>query len=351
MNKKIQKIISLVSTVILMSSFVPNVSAAGALTNLSDATSREKVSVLSDHVLKFTTTANGVAAGQKIQVDFQAASTYSATTVTSSDMTVTWGPSTGIENILTLGGAAAGATWGVSASALQVVVTSATGVITANSKVIVTITNKVTNPSTPATYVNSVGVYTAGSVLVDTGKIADVVVADDQFTINATVDPSLSFGIDTTAMNLGVLNSSSPVTATSAQTSNAYVQLSVSTNAQAGYSVSIKDIGSATGPGLYNANSNFTIGSSNYTYGATQDLSAAAGYGLQATSATDTISAPYTSTGTTVGKIQKTTQTLSTYPSPASTNTINLISKARVTGATPAGAYIDTLTLIATANF
>ena len=342
LNKRIiSKSISFVLIFVIGFMNVPNVSAAGALTNLSDATSREKVSVLSDHVLKFTTTANGVAAGQKIQVDFQAASTYSATTVTSSDMTVTWGPSTGIENILTLGGAAAGATWGVSASALQVVVTSATGVITANSKVIVTITNKVTNPSTPATYVNSVGVYTAGSVLVDTGKIADVVVADDQVVVSANIDPSLTFSIDSNATAFGTLSSASITTA------SPNINLTIGTNANSGYSVRVKDQGNGITGGLYNSGLSYLI-----TSGSTLLANGSEGYGIQAASGTATISAPFTATGNNVGALTLAAQSLASYASATASNqTVTVTHKAAASTVSKPGGYNDTITYLVTGNF
>ncbi len=92
----------------------------------------------------------------------------------------------------------------------------------------------------------------------------------------------------------------------------------------------------------------------------TSDLSVAAaiGYGLQGTktngdagSSATSISAPYTSTATTVGRLQLTDQTLASAAGVVSNATVTSTLKAKVTGLVPPGAYTDTLTYVCTGIF
>ena len=93
------------------------------------------------------------------------------------------------------------------------------------------------------------------------------------------------------------------------------------------------------------------IGSADYSYGNSADLSAVAGYGILGSSATATITSPYNVTTDNVGGYELTAQSLATYAGTADTHTVTITSKAKVTGATPAGTYNDTVTVIATGNF
>ncbi|TSC94710.1 MAG: Uncharacterized protein Athens101428_171, partial [Candidatus Berkelbacteria bacterium Athens1014_28] len=179
----------------------------------------------------------------------------------------------------------------------------------------------------------------------DSGKIAIVILADDQFAVTASVDPTITFSLSTNSTAFGTLSS------TSVTTSSPNITLTISTNATSGYTLTVKDAGNNTNPGLYNSTAAFIIGSANYSYANSADLSSVAGYGIQGSSGTATIASPYNVSGDNVGGYELTPQNLATYSGTADSHTVTITSKAKVTGATPAGSYNDTVTVIATGNF
>jgi hypothetical protein len=349
MHKKTKKILAIILAVALNFYFMP-LALADGLISLSDTMSRLKISQASDHKIKYTTP-SGVAAAGTMTITFPAGFTVGSVDYT--DIDVSWGASTGYENELTLAGTASGTTWGAAFAGQVLTITSGSGVITATSKVIVEIglnatggNAQLTNPSSAATYVISI----AGT-FGDTGKIAVAIISDDTFTVNASVDPTITFAIDTTSVNFGTLSSTSVTTAVSDQTSNSYVRLTTSTNAGSGYAITVRDVGSGANPGLYNAGASYTIGSADYSYNNSANLDSVAGYGLQATSATATIASPYNVSSNNVGGFELTAQSLATYASVADGHTLDMVLKAKASGSTPAGNYVDSVTVIATANF
>ncbi len=323
----------------------PQTAKASALTSLSDTMSRlEKSPTNSDHTIKYTTP-SGVQAAETMTVTFPAGFTIGSVDYT--DIDVSWGPSTGYENELTLDATASGTTWGAAFSGQVLTITSDTGTIDTTSKVVIEIgTNasggdqQIQNHATAATYVISI----AGT-FDDDGKIAIVILDDDQFTVTAAVDPTITFSLSANSTDFGTLSSSSVIT------SSPNIVLTVSTNASSGYTITVQDTGDTSNPGLYNSDATFLIGSADYSYNNTADLSSVAGYGIQGSSATATIAAPYNVSGDNVGGYELTAQNLATYNDTADGHTVTITSKAKVTGATPAGTYNDTITVIATGNF
>ena len=134
-------------------------------------------------------------------------------------------------------------------------------------------------------------------------------------------------------------------------TSTPNIVLTVGTNATSGYTISIYDAGDTSDPGMKQVSGAFMIGSADYSYNDTADLSSVAGYGIQGSSATATIDTRYDQTGDNVGGYELTAQSLATYGSTADGHTITITSKAKITSATPAGSYGDTVTVIAVGNF
>lgn len=333
---------------VLLSFFVgflaPQVASAASLTALSDTMSRLKKSAASNHTIKYTTT-SGVAAAGTMTVTMPSGFTIGSVDYT--DIDVSWGASTGYENELTLAGTPSGSTWGAAFSGQVLTITSGSGTITAASKVVIEIgTNsnggdqQITNHGMAATYTISI----AGS-FGDTGRIAIAILDDDQFSVTASVDPTFTMSISASTTDFGTLSSSSVTTSTPS------IDVSVSTNAQNGYTIKIQDAGDGINPGLYSSLSSFIIGSGDYSYNNSADLDSVAGYGIQATSATATIASPYNVSGNNIGGYELTAQNLASYSGTASGHTVSIVSKAKVSGATPAGSYIDTVTLIGTSNF
>ena len=344
-NKYISIFLRIFLVLALLALIFPHSSrAAGPLTALSDTMSRlQKSTVKSDHTIKFTTP-TGVAAAQNIQITMPTG--FAIGTVDDTDIDVSWGAS-GTENELVLAASCSGTTWGAVFAGQVLSITSCTGTITGTSKVIVEIglnatggDQQITNHATAATYTISIaGTFT------DTGKIAIVILDNDQFTVSATVDPTLTFSLDNTATAFGTLSGS-------VTTSAPNIVLTISTNANSGYTVTVQDEGNGTNPGLYKTvGGAFTIGSADYSYNNSADLGSVAGYGIQCSSASAACQSPYNVSGTNVGGYERTAQSFATYGGIADNHTVTITSKAKVSGSTPTGSYNDTVTVIATGNF
>jgi hypothetical protein len=309
--------------------------------------SRLKKSTASNHTIKYTTP-TGVAAAGNMTVTMPSGFTIGSVDYT--DIDVSWGASTGYENELTLAGTPSGSTWGAAFASQVLTITSGSGTITAASKVVVEIgTNatagatgdqQITNHATAATYTISIG-----GGFGDTGKIAVVVLDDDQFSVTATVDPTLTMSLSATSTAFGALSS------TSVTTSSPNIDVTISTNAQNGYTVKISDAGDGNNPGLYSSQNSYVIGSADYTYGNSADLSSVAGYGIQCSSGSATCASPYNVSSDNVGGYELAAQNLASYSGTASSHTVTITSKAKVTGATPAGSYVDTVTIVTVGNF
>lgn len=327
----------------------PSLTEAAALTALSDTMSRLQKDELSNHTIRFTTPTGAGDAADTIEITMPTG--FNIGLVDYTDIDLSCGAVTGYETDIPLAATADATHWGASFTGQVLSLDHATdggfGDIAGTNKVVVEIgTNasggdqQIDNHATAAAYTISI----AGD-FGDTGKIGIVILDDDQFDVTGTVDPTITFSLSATATDFGTLS------ATSVTTSVPNITLTISTNAGSGYAITVQDEGNATNPGLYNAGSAFTIGSADYSYADSADLSAVAGYGIQGTSATATIDARYDLAGDNVGGYERTAQSLATFNSAASSHTVTITSKAKITGATPSGSYVDTVTVIATGQF
>lgn len=340
---------------LLIFSLYPRLARAADLTALSDTMSRladsTPVAVYSDHTIRFTTPTGAGDVGDIIEITMPVG--FAIGLVDYTDIDLSHGASTGYETEETLAAAADATSWGASFTgqvlSLEHPTNGANGDITATHKVVIEIGQNATgggantqiqNHATAATYTISI----AGS-FGDVGEIAIVILANDQFTVTGTVDPTITFSLSANATDFGAISSSSVTT------SVPNITLTISTNADNGYTITIRDAGNTTNPGLYNSTAVFLIGSADYSYNNSADLSAVAGYGIQCASVSATCTAPYNVAGDNVGGYELAAQTFATYDNPASSHTVTVTSKAKVTGATPAGSYTDTVTVIATGNF
>jgi len=342
--------------VVLISFFIfPKIARADALTALSDTMSRladsTPTAVYSDHTIRFTTP-SGVDAAEDIDITMPTGFTIG--TVDYSDIDVSWGASTGYENELTLAGTPSGTTWGASFTGQVLSVTSGTGTISTNSKVIIEIglnasggNAQIQNHATAATYTISI----AGS-FGDTGKMAIVILTDDQVQLTADVDPTITFTLSANSSAFGTL---APGVIDTADTN---IILTIGTNAGTGYTVTVKDSGGGGNPGLWNATASAIIGSADASYNNTADLTGVSvGYGLQATCTAGCTTNPdidsrWRQGADTVGGLEITATTMVNYTTTLSANhTVQVVHKAKASSFTPAGSYADTLTYIATGNF
>ncbi len=355
MFKKLEKFLTYFLAFLTLLFFTyPQVSHAAALTVLSDTMSRVKISESANHDIKFRTP-TGMSSGT-FTIDFNTAG-FSSGSVDYTDIDLQYGSSEAQVNgscsssctQATLAGSAGAGDWGASFSSNTLTFTYPSSGGTAlggNDYVRVLIGTNAASGDQQMSNPGSSGTKTITITLpTDSGKLAVAIVADDQFTISATVDPTITLGLSATSTDFGTLS-------TSVATASPNITLTVNTNATSGYTISLQDAGDGTAnPGLYNTDADYVIGSGDYSYNNSVDLSSVAGYGVQCASADATCTAPYNVSGNNVGGYELTAQTFATFDGPASSHSITITSKAKITGATPAGSYNDTATVIATGNF
>ncbi len=331
---------------------LPHSTKAAALNDLSDTMSRLQKNELSNHTIRFTTPTGAGDVGDTIEITMPAG--FNIGTVDYTDIDLSHGAATGYETEETLAGVADGTSWGASFGgqvlSLEHPTNGANGDIALSDKVVVEIglnaasgDQQINNNIAANSYI-----ITIGGDFGDSGSIAIVIVDDDQVDVTANIDPTITFTLSANATAFGTL--SPGIVDTSAPN----ITLTIGTNAASGYTIGVRDAGSSTNPGLYkSAAPTDIIGSADDTYANTADLSAvAAGYGLQASSATATIAARYDQSGDNVGGLEITDTTLASYATAlASDHTITIVHKARSGAFKKAGSYSDTLTYIATANF
>jgi hypothetical protein len=364
--QRLRIIASILSVLILGLSYAPVYAAA--LTSLSDTMTRAKDSsggnVLSNHTVKFTLgAATALNAGETIIVDFDSGfdlTGFANTEVEDFDIVV----ATAEESIVAAGGCASNdaieitavnntdksftftACSSYTAEAVGSVITIEIGTHASSGG---TGNDQVINPSTTGTKL--INITAAG----DTGQIAVVIVANDQVVLTATVDPSITFSVSdssstfTTSLSAGIVRTAATV-----------ITLTVGTNGNGGYSISVRDIGNTTNPGLYNSLASAIIGSANGSYAATADLGdigTTFGYGMQAACTagctTNThVNSDYRQGTDVVGAFTIADKNVATYTSSTSTShTITNTYKAKASASTKAGTYTDTLTYVATATF
>lgn len=346
-------LVFLVLVSFLITVLLPQVTQAAALTSLSDTMSRFKKSTLSDHTIGFTTPTGVDSSSDTITLTFPSGFTVGSVDYT--DIDLSHGASTGYETEETLAATPSSGVWGAVFAGQVLTLTPPTnassGEITASDKVVVEIGNnatggnaQMTNHATAATYTISI----AGN-FGDSGKIAIVILDDDQVAITSVVDPSISFSLSANASDFGSLS----VGSIKASTPN--ITLTIGTNSTSGYTILAKDQGNGANPGLYNAAASKTIGSADSSYGDVVTLSAGTeGYGLQASSAGATIGTRFDGAGDEAGglEVSSSLPTLASHASSMSSNhTITVVHKAAIASWTTAGNYNDTITYIATANY
>jgi len=349
----IERFIALSLALLLNALFLSYVNAA-SLSTLSDTMSRLKVSEDSNHTIVFTTP-SGVEAGQNFIITFP--SDFSTTSVDYTDIDILDDATP-----LTLAGTPSGSTWGAAFGGTgnrTLTVTSGTGTISTSSVITVTIgTNAsggdqaINNPTTNGTKVITLAVDNSGTANDDSGSIAIVIVTDDQVVLSATVDPSITFSLSANTSGFGTLLPGV------VDTAGTVITLSVGTNGNGGYIITVRDAGNGSNPGLYSVAASSIIGSADSSYNATADLSSApTGYGMQAactagcTTGTD-VNSDYRQGSDVVGAFTIANKNVVTYSSATSSDhTITNTYKAKSSASTKAGTYTDTLTYIATATF
>ncbi len=359
---------TLIVVMILASSGITSKVSAGAINTASDTLSTIKQSVGANHTIQFTMNASdAVAATETITVTFP--SGFDLTSLSSPndfDLRIN-------ATDETLQSGACGST-----DTFRAVVASQTVTFTACNSydntaegsgpvVIIKIgthttigtpgSNQITNQT--AAQNNSDAKIVIGGTDAS-GTIAVEIVTDNTLAVTGTVDPQITCVISSTDGDSDAnpnTTSFGTFTLGAVTTANDIPTWTISTNATNGYNISVLSTGNTTNAGLYSSAAGYVIKSADSAENSTADLSVSAtiGYGLQGTktngdagSATTTITAPYTSTSNSVGRLQLTAQQLASATGPVSNATVVSTLKAKVTAFVPAGTYVDTLKYVCT---
>jgi hypothetical protein len=330
---------------------------AASLSAISDTQSSLKVSTLSDHTIQFVTP-TGIGAGQAISITFPSGYATGTFNINNFDFATSSSASCASVVDAPIAASASGVTWGVSVSTATVYVTSATAVVPANRCVQLRIgsnaisqasgTAVLTNPSSPGSYVLSIG-----GTFGDNGSITQNIITNDTVSVSATVQQSISFSISTTTIYFGNLGIGAAKFASSTNTSGDTLEtiahtLTVSTNAASGYNLSIR--GQTLTSQQYATNTISAMGASPAI-----SIAGTEQFGIRATSSGGTGSAIDTtyasSTGYGYDATATTSASLAVGSSATNATTFGLRYVANIAGTTEAGTYVANLIYVATANF
>lgn len=386
MKNQITKFIAKATAIITILSMFASVSPARAatLTQVSDVMTRLKVSALADHEIKFVTP-TGVSAGQTIVFtlpsDFSIAAAFDFTDADLAEgSTGTCSSATFTET--TLAAAPSGTTWGaVRTSATVFTFTSGTGTITAGRCVRIRLgTNAVSGTTgdqqiTNATTAGSKSL-TLGGTMADSATFAVAIVTDDQVSVTASVDPSLTFNVGAEAsatacagtfagnggtVALGTLTAGA--VASSDASSVNHICSRVSTNAGAGAVVTVRStnasLRSTSTPAdqISSATATLVAGTSGYglcagSAGADSGRDSTTPAGAVPTRVSPFAGASCTSSGHDVGALTTSAQNVWTLSGPSQNAFFRMYVKAAISATVPAhNDYTDTLTFVATGTF
>jgi len=346
---QMKKVFAKVSIAIFVASiFFPLFSArteSANLTTLSDTMSRLKEGIASDHEIKFTTPTGAGDATDTIILTFDAGFTVGAVDYT--DMDLSHGAATGFETEETLAAAADATKWGASFTGMVLTLTHPTdgtaGDIAASDIIIVQIGQNATGGVANAQLTNpgsdgSKTISIAGT-FGDTGSIAVAIMTEDQVTVTATVNPTISSTLSSNSCALGTLSASAINTCN-------YTN-EVSTNAANGYTATIVEddnLKSATYDIPDENTTGVDQGTEEYGVGTSMDSQDLTHYGDNQGACTS----PSNPQG--AGSIATAIKYASS-ASPVSNETTILCHAASITGATTAGNYSQIVTHITTGHF
>lgn len=309
MRELLTKFGAIIVTAFLLLLFTP-VNAA-SLTSISDTLTRLELSATANHTIKFITS-SGIHNGDTVTLTFPSSSFTMGGTLSG----VTIADGAGADNAVTSASYS---------SQILTITASASSTVAGGSQATIKIpSNQITNPSSAATYV-----ITIGGTFGDTGSFAVSVVADDQFTVSTSVDPSLTFTLNDTAVNLPTLSVGSVSTDTTSFT--------VNTNAGSGYLVTAMEDGNLRfGANDINDVADGTVTAGSEEYGMSTSKSGQAFVQTSGNSAI-AIDGTYKQCASASGSVSSDVTTLTLFASMA--------------GSTSPGTYSHTVTLVATANF
>ena len=325
---------------------------AASLTTLSDNQSRLAATTLSDHTIQFITPTGVTALNQTITINFNSYTTV--TNITAADVNLNVSASTTCASFSsrTVAASAGADIWGVG-TATTVLTLSApssgtigTSGVPAGRCVQVKIgsnaggATRVTNPSAGTATLSIAGSFG------DTGTIGIPIIANDQVSLTATVNPTITLTLSQTSLGFGTLTTANGRWATNgggAATTTVGLSVVAATNATSGYSLFV------LGPTLTSgANTITALASSTASSPGTAQF----GINVSPSGGSGTATAPYstgsqyayTSTASTQSQIAS-----STTADAGTTYSISYL--ANISASTSAGSYAATHTYTVTGNF
>jgi hypothetical protein len=318
--------------------------------------SRQKVNTLSNHEIAFTL-ATAWAATETLTLTFPApagAAGFDTSALLNSaplDYDISWNGSN--KTIVAAGSCAA--------NSIEITsIVNATGVITftlcsgstasgGTDPIIIKIgtnaslpsagTNQIKNPtSTPGSYKIAIGGTHA-----DSGSLAVPILSNDQVTVTATVDPSITSSLSATSCSLGTL--------TTAITGFCPITNTVDTNATSGYTASVADIDATT---LGKLCSPSVVTCTNSIAAATTITHGTSGFGVRTNIAAQTVTnagACADDTGQASTALTSTFKSYGSAAGPAASSASILCYKAAISATQAAGSYTNVSTHLTTGNF
>jgi len=259
----------------------------------------------------------------------------------------------------TLAGSAGAGVWGATLTSANLVLTypsSGGTAIAANDYVRILIgTNasggnaQLENPGSTGTKTFTVNV--AGTT--DTGKIAVVIITDDQVVISTTVDPYISFTLTDNTVSLVTSSDGSPSSTATAYNKNDNNTLAVATNGSSGYSLTY------TGSTLTSGGNTITaIGGTPATsttnseqFGINLKNNATPDVGAEPSGGSGTPASDYGTADSYAYEAGSTPIALASASAATATTTYTVSYITNVSETTEAGNYSTTITYIATGNF
>lgn len=221
---------------------------ASSITNASDTLSNSAPSQASNHTIAFKP-ATSIAAGQTITLTFPAGFTMGSVSEPDIDILIN-----GLSS--TTAGTAGPATWGVTVVGQVITLEAPSGSgVASNTSISILIgtnaaggVNRITNPAATTSYA-----IVIGGTMTDTGEVRVAIM--DQIVVSANVDTSLTFTVAGVANGQTVNGSPTTTSTTTTSTSLPFGtlpvgtsrvlahDLSVTTNATNGYSVTVQQTG------------------------------------------------------------------------------------------------------------
>ena len=355
----------LVALLVVSVNIAPHQAQAASLTSMSDVMSRLKASTASNHEIKFVTP-SGVQSGETITLTFSGGFTGIGSLVGADfdfaensgsncsagswteESVVTSTPSSsqfsiaGSGQVVTITSGGASATIALGVCVRLRIGTNATDTTGSGPG-----SNQITNGA-----IGSSDTITIAGSFGDTGTIAVEIITNDQITISATVDPTITFTLidfagSDNAIGFGTLTNANARYATSTTGSNSNtdpaVTMTVATNASGGYVLSylgdtLKSGGDSISPATIAGDADGTPDSSQF----------ATSY---STNGTSTVVSSYSQASTNWNFAANTTTTIVSRTTPTNTETISGRYIANINGTQPAGSYSTILTYIATSTF